>query len=316
MSSTTPKILSFGDAPVDYLIRMDKSKYESLQGVKGAMEEVSQEEFALLMKLHGKEHVRCSGGSALNVLKVLSQHGCSCTFVGCIGQDDDALFLRKRYASYNIQAELQEDDSPTTRVISFVAPDGKRTFRKLPGASSRLNKSCLDRINWDEIRHLHIDGYSLFKKNLLQLALNKAKKHSVTTSLDLGSFLIVKEKHQFISQIIQSGIDFLFCNKREMDALRNLESEMESISCPVIVNTLGPDGAVCITKDGRWECKASDAEVVDTTGAGDFFAGGFLNAYFKGLPIETCLQEGAHCAGKVINTLGTDALVSSSNAKI
>lgn len=308
---TFPKVLCIGAPLLDRVFRVEESFLGNLRGKKGGMELIPLAEYEILLhKLPFPESISL-GGSALNVAKVLSHLGTRSSFFGTLGNDERALFLEEKLRKENIILYGSRVDLPTGECLSFVTPDTKRTLRTFLGASESMSIESLEKPPLKEFKLIHFEGYLIDRENnFLEEAMKKGREHSALISLDLGSFEIAKRYKKNLLDLIEAYVDLLFCNAEEGEALikkkKGLAAQELATFCPVAIVSDGPHGGYIACKKEKISYPIFPVTPLDTTGAGDFFAGGFLHAYLQGYPLLTCAKIGARVAAEVITVYGTD----------
>ena len=254
---------------------------------------------------------KSSGGSAGNTIKALAALGGDCTFVGKVGQDDDARLLDDIYHRMGAETRFLHSTLHTGVASTFISPTGERTFGTCLGAASTLQASevtpeLLEGIDW-----LHIEGYLVQDHALIEHIGKLARQAGVHTSMDLASYNVLLEDLDFARHLVKKYVDVVFANEDEasvftggLDALRAAE-KMASM-CTMAVVKMGEYGSLVYCDKWGGMLPAQRVPVVDTTGAGDFFAAGFLYALIHGGGCEQCLHCGTELAAQVIQVVGTD----------
>jgi sugar/nucleoside kinase (ribokinase family) len=257
-----------------------------------------------------------SGGSAANTLAGLAALGANCAFIGQVAQDQlGEVFAHDiRAGGISFATPARPGEPPTARCLIFVSPDGQRTMNTFLGASQFLPAAALDE---DAIRSaaiLYLEGY-LWDPEEPRLAMRKA----IAAARDAGrkvaftlsdAFVIDRHRDDFRALIAAGQIDILFANEHELAALTGREDFHAGIALlapdvPVLVVTRSEKGAVAVAGGEQAEVSAEPIDkVIDTTGAGDLFAAGFLFGHVRGRPLAECLRLGAVCAAEVISHYG------------
>ncbi|MGD9664069.1 MAG: adenosine kinase [Novosphingobium sp.] len=314
MSAPRYDVLAIGNAIVDVMAPSDDELIEELGLARGAMTLVDEARAHELYDAMGPAR-EISGGSAANTLAGLSVLGAQCAFIGQVAADQ----LGEVFA-HDIHAVGIDFDTParvgqpsTARCLIFVTPDGQRTMNTFLGASQFLPADALDESLIASAAVLYLEGY-LWDPEEPRAAMRKAiaaahaagRKVAFTLS---DAFVIERHGDDFRALIDAGDIDILFANKVELAALTG-EPDFESglallaSKVPVLVVTRSEEGAVAMCNGERHEVAAQPVNVVDTTGAGDLFAAGFLAGFVKGQPIARCLAMGAVSAAEVISHYG------------
>lgn len=311
----TLDVVAIGNAIIDVIANCEHGLIDELGLARGGMMLIDADQARDLYDAMGPAR-EISGGSAANTLAGLASLGARCAFIGQVADDQlgevFAHDIRAVGIDYDIPARA--GDPPTARCLIFVTPDGQRTMNTFLGASHYLPAEALDEQTIASAAVLYLEGY-LWDPEEPRAAMRKAiaaaraagRKVAFTPS---ESFVIDRHRDDFLSLIDAGEIDVLFCNEHEMAALiRNDDFEagiaMLAPKIPVLVVTRGANGAVALGSGERAEVAAEPIDhVVDTTGAGDLFAAGFLYAHVRGLSLEQCLKLGAICACEVISHYG------------
>ena len=251
-----------------------------------------------------------AGGSGANVIKALSQLGKRCALIGKVGCDEKGKYYRNRIDELGITSYLEEGPLHTGQAVCFITPDGERTFRTYLGASHSLSDLTLDEELFKSTRHFHVEGYQLVDRDLAIRALKLAREAGATISMDLANVEIVRRNKTFINGILDKYIDVLFCNEREAKILTGL-SACEAVDrlsnlCDVVVVTMSERGSWARKGNEKVFMEALSVNSIDTTGAGDLYAAGFLNAYLDGKPLKQCAFEGSFIAAQVVKRLGAE----------
>ncbi len=308
-------VIAIGNAVVDIIASCPDELIDELQLNRGGMtlvDEARAEELYATMP-PARE---VSGGSAANTLAGLSTLGLQCAFIGQVADDQ----LGKVFA-HDMRATGIDFDTParngepaTGRVLIFVTPDGERTMNTFLGAGQFLPAEALDEDLIASGAILYLEGYlwdpeepRRAMRRAIDVARGAGRKIAFTAS---ESFVIDRHGDDFRGMIEDGVIDILFVNESELATLTgesDFETGLSAIAgkVPVLVATRSEKGAVAIAHGERAEVAAEPiAKVVDTTGAGDQFAAGFLSGHAKGESLQQCLKRGAIAAAEVISHYG------------
>jgi sugar/nucleoside kinase (ribokinase family) len=306
------KIIGIGNALVDVLVRLrDDSVLEQVGLPKGGMtliDEARQKELRACMEKLPME--QATGGSAGNTVLALAKLGGNAGFVGKIGKDALGKFYADNCKKVGIDARLLECNLPTGVANTFISPDGERTFGTCLGAASTLQAKDITPALFEGVSMAHIEGYLVQNHELMEAICQTAMEMSVQLSLDLASYNVVAADLPFFQHLVQDYIDIVFANEEEAAAFTGKKEPLESLreiaalKCLAVVK-LGSKGASA--RLGREEVivPANRVPVVDTTAAGDFFAGGFLYALNRGASLKDCLSCGALLSEHIIGVVGT-----------
>lgn len=306
------KIIGIGNALVDVLVRLDDDAVlEQIQLPKGGMmliDEARQKELRACMK--GLHVEQSTGGSAGNTMLALARLGGKAGFVGKVGRDALGKFYEESQKAAGIDARLLQCDLPTGVANTFISPDGERTFGTCLGAAATLQASDITPAFFEGVSMAHIEGYLVQNHDLMEAICQTAMEMSVQLSLDLASYNVVAADLTFFRHLVQDYIDIVFANEEEAAAFTGQKDPLEALrqiaalKCLAVVK-LGGEGASA--RLGREEVviSAHKVPVVDTTAAGDSFAGGFLYALNRGASLKECLSCGAVLGEHIIGVVGT-----------
>jgi sugar/nucleoside kinase (ribokinase family) len=315
MADAIIDIVAMGDAIVDVIASCDDDFLKAHNLPKGSMQLLSPEQADALYAAMGVAR-EMSGGSAANSMAGIAAMGGRAAFIGQVAEDQLGLIFEHDMHALGVHFDTPPliGGPPTGRCLILVTPDAQRTMNTAPGASHEL---CADVLDADLIASaaiLYLEGY-LFGPDKPRAAMMKAieiahaagRKVAFTLS---ESVCIAGRKERFGQMIDSGGVDLLFANQDEalqLTGRADVESALAELrtKVPTLVITKGPEGAIAIENGERIAIPAAPVSyVVDTTGAGDLFAAGFLTARCKGASLERCLWTGAIAAGEVIQHYG------------
>lgn len=305
------KVLGMGNALVDILLRLDdESVLKQFKLPKGSMQLVDSV-LANKVEQATQKYSRslASGGSAANTIHGLACLGVETGFLGKVGKDSWGDFFRKDMESRNISTQLLESSNESGRALALITPDSERTFATFLGAAVELSASDLPLNLFSGYSVFHVEGYLVQNRMLISDAMKRAKEEGLKVSLDLASFNIVEENIDFLKDITEKYVDILFANEDEAKAFTlGLENEealdaMEAMS-ELIILKKGVDGSLIRHRNKTYHIDVVPATSIDTTGAGDLYASGFLYGWMNALPLQKCGQIGALIAARVIEVIG------------
>ncbi len=252
-----------------------------------------------------------SGGSAANTIVGLSRLGISCTFLGKLGRDELGKYYHSKFSESGVCTNRFKycDVSPTGRCLSMVTPDTERTCRTFLGAAMTLSPDEISVEDFAGCTHAHLEGYKLFNRDLALKILACVKEAGCTVSLDLASFEVVHANQDILDHLLSEYIDIVFANEDEAkaycgsddpeDALRRLSEH-----CDVCAVKVGAKGAYLKRGNEVATVSAESVKAVDTTGAGDLWAAGFLYGHYQGWDLENCGRVGSVLGASVVQQLG------------
>ena len=319
MADATLDIVAMGDAIVDVIADCDEDFIRAHHLPKGSMQLLTPDQADDLYAAMGVAR-EMSGGSAANSMAGVAAMGGRAAFIGQIAEDQLGMIFEHDMHALGVRFDtppLPRGDGsgpPTGRCLILVTPDGQRTMNTCPGASHELDARALDRDLIASGAILFLEGY-LFGPEKPRAAMMEAIKvaHGANRRVAFTlseSVCIAGRKESFGEMIEGGGVDLLFCNEDEAFQLTgrtDLKHALTDLSIKVatVVVTSGPEGAVAIENGERIAIPAAPvSDVVDTTGAGDLFAAGFLTARCKGATLERCLWTGAIAAAEIIQHYG------------
>lgn len=307
------KILGLGNVLIDDLYHIPfTSILETLNLPEGSMQLVDESmHIAMKRAFANFPHTRSTGGSAANTIFALSQLAVSTGFIGKTGKDKEADFFADKCQNLQVAAHhIIHPTLPTGIATALISPSGQRTFATYLGAAATLAADDLKEAWFDGYSYLYIEGYLVQNHALFLRALEIAKKKNLRVCLNLSSFNIVKAEHDFFQRILPQ-VYMVFANETEGEAFahsNNPDDMLKALAdiCEVAIVKLGAEGACVRSGSEVVRCRAKKVQtVVDTTGAGDFFAAGFLSAYADNKKLEACLARGVGVAACVVQVMGT-----------
>ena len=315
MTSSSLDIVAIGDAIVD-VIATTSDAFVNERGLpKGGMQLLTADEADELYAAMGPAR-EISGGSAANSMAGAAALGLDVAFVGQVAGDQLGEIFAHDMRSLGVLFKTPPipGPPPTGRCLILVTPDAQRTMNTCPGASHELTAAALDHelISAASITFLEGDLWGPERPRAAMLeAAGIAHLAGRTVAFTLSESLCIGDRREGVRGMIEAGsIDILFGNEdevRHLTSCGDLADCVNSLSGNVatVVITRGAQGAVASEGGELVEIRAAPIDkVVDTTGAGDLFASGFLAARCRGLPLKACLQTGATCAAEVISHFG------------
>lgn len=308
-------VIAIGNAIVDVMAPCSDELIDELQLAKGGMTLVDDDGAAKLYAAMGPAK-EISGGSAANTLAGMAALGAQCAFIGQVAKDQlgDVFSHDIRAVGIDYDTPVREGDPATGRCLIFVTPDGERTMNTFLGASTYLPKEALDEDLIASAGVLYLEGYlwdpeepRSAMRRAIEVARAAGRKVAFTAS---ESFVIDRHGDDFRALIEDGLVDIMFVNESELATLTgedDFEAGLKALDgkLPILVATRSAKGAVAVANGTRAEVPAQPIdEVVDTTGAGDLFAAGFLTGHVRGEGLERCLEMGAICAAEIISHYG------------
>ena len=306
------KIIGMGNALVDVLVRIDDdSLLEKLHLPKGSMQLIQEDILSEIRKYtSGMKIHRSTGGSAGNTVCALAALGANPGFIGKVGQDETGAFFGDTLRQRGVNALLATCDLPSGIASTFISTDGERTFGTYLGAAATLRAEDLSRKMFAGYNYLYIEGYLLQDHGLMLRAVQLAKEEGLQVCLDMASYNVVEAERDFFDQLIVKYVDIVFANESEALAYTGKapHEALEEIAskCSIAVVKTGKEGS--LVKKGTEVIQLLSCpidNVLDTTGAGDFYAAGFMYGLTCGYSLEKCVQISTILATAVIQEVGT-----------
>lgn len=319
MTSPTYDVVAIGNAIVDILAQAEDSFIEEIGVAKGSMQLMfsPEEADALYAKMGPGREV--SGGSAANTVAGIAALGGKCAFIGQVADDQlGTVFAHDiRAAGVDFATEVRPGQPTTARCLIFVTPDGQRTMNTFLGAAQFLPAAALDEQLIADSAILYLEGYLWDPEEpraAMRKAIEIARANGRKVAFTLSDVFCISRHGGDFRKLIEDGlIDILFANENELLALcahEDFESAVAHIhgKVPLLVVTRSEKGAIALQGTERVEVSAEPIErLVDTTGAGDMFAAGFLFGQAQGRGLRESLRLGAICAAEVIQHYGARA---------
>lgn len=315
MTEPSLDVVAIGNAIVDVIARADDDFLATHSLTKGGMQLVDTATAELLYENMGPG-IEISGGSAANTLAGLAALGRSCAFIGQVREDvlGKAFAHDIRALGIRFDTAARTEEPPTARCLIMVTPDGQRTMNTFLGAAQYLPPAAIDHDLIRSARVLYLEGYLWDPeepRSAMRGAIDTARAAGREVAFTLSDAFVIERYRDDFRALIEEGlIDILFANEVEIQSLAKVQDFEEAVALfagkvPTLVVTRSEKGAIAIKGGERFECGAAPvAQVVDTTGAGDLFAAGFLAGHVAGQPPVECLAMGAIAAAEVISHYG------------
>jgi sugar/nucleoside kinase (ribokinase family) len=304
------KIIGIGNALLDALIRLESDQALTELGIaKGAMNLVDESKMREIQKAQaGLERSEAPGGSVCNTMRALARLGADVGYIGKIGDDRASRVYEEEIVKAGVQPYFIRTTGISGCCTVLMSPDGERTMATFLGPAETMSDDEITVEMLQPYGCLYIEGYLISNEKLFLPILKRAKRMGLKVALDLSNFNIVNGFRDLLKEVIPAYVDILFSNESEANAFTGLPAA-EAVD--VLANMV-ETAVVTVGKDGVWAKKGEDKvhvpalsdRVVDTTGAGDNFAAGFLYGYSLEATLEQSAQIGSILAGNVIETVG------------
>ena len=304
------KVLGIGNALVDVLVKInDDQLLDKFELPKGSMQLVDkQKSQSLIEALSHFKYEIASGGSAANAINGLANLGVKCGYIGKIHDDKFGKIFTEDMTAKGIEADLMFGGQDTGIATTLISEDSQRTFATYLGAAVELSSEDLKEEFFEGYDLFHIEGYLVQNHNLIETAVKLAKKCGLKVAIDLASYNVVEDNLDFLTTLVKEYVDIVFANEEEAKSFTGKEPEaaLKEIStmCEIAVVKVGAKGSMVKTQSEEVFVEAIAANPVDTTGAGDLYASGFLYGLSKDLSLQKCAGLGSLLAGNVIEVIG------------
>ncbi len=309
-------IICIGNALVDSLQTVDEKTLQSLELNKARMTLIDKNRSNFLLE-NMESPIYEAGGSAANTAYWISKLGGNAGFIGKISDDTLGQQFKKSLKDSGLRdlTVFESENYQTGLCAIFITPDGERTMNTYLGAGAFLSKNDIDEESIKSCEILYMEGYlwdkPISKEAFLyasKLNKNSGGKNAITLS---DVFCVEAHRESFVD-LISTSIDYIFCNEEEIYSLAkrsDIESSLDFISTNFpnveqVICTLGPKGAVVLNDNQKYFINASETNVIDKTGAGDFFAAGYLYGLQKNLDIFESAKIANKSAALVISEIG------------
>ncbi len=304
------RITGIGSALVDILINESDQFLTNLGKKKGGMTLVEDNDIGQILAQTDHTPVVVPGGAACNTIVGVGNLGGDARFIGRRGNDEYGSAFEKQIIKCNVEPIISISDSPTGKVLSVITPDAQRSMFTFLGASTELDPKLIFPDMFKDTAISMIEGYLLFNKDLMMAAIKAARAAGSLIALDLASFEVVNASRDILEDIIKDFVDILIANEDEATAYTGYEDEQKAIGImsqhvTYAVLKLGKRGSYVSHNNTITRIKAqSGNDPIDTTGAGDLWAAGFLFGIAHGFSIEKSGQIASACGYEVCQIMG------------
>jgi sugar/nucleoside kinase (ribokinase family) len=305
-------VAGIGSALVDILVHEDDAFLMRVGAAKGGMTLVEKEFIEQTLELTSGKPSVVPGGSACNTVIGIGRLGGTARFVGKRGPGKMGDLFESDLIRNHVDARLSQSLLPTGRVLSIITPDAQRSMFTYLGAASETDPEDITEDSFAGAAVVHIEGYLLFNPDLILKAAESAKKSGAMVSLDLASFTVVEASRQTLDRVVDNYVDILIANEDEARVFTGYSEETRAIRAlsektETAVLKIGKRGSY-ISQGGQViKIDAIGAGgAVDTTGAGDLWASGFLYGLVNDYPLDACGRLGSACGFEVCRVVGTD----------
>ncbi len=309
-SDKSVRITGIGAALVDILVNESDRFLAGLGKEKGGMTLVEDKDIAQILSKTQNRPVIVPGGAACNTIMGVGKLGGKARFIGMRGDDEYGRIFENQLMECNTEPVLSVSELPTGRVLSVITPDAQRSMFTFLGASTQLMPGSITAEMFADTAIAMIEGYLLFNPELMDAALMAAKKAGCLVALDLASFEVVNSSKDRLDEIIKNQVDILIANEDEALAYTGHKDEERAVralahNVLTAVLKIGRRGSYIAHKGVTTKIEpVTDRPAIDTTGAGDLWAAGFLFGIAHGLSIEQSGKIGSACGYEVCQVIG------------
>ncbi len=307
------RVIGIGNALTDMLVNLKNdqvlNQFHLPKGSMNLVDTTLQTEIS--KSVAGLPYSLSVGGSAGNTIRAMARLGASVGFIGKVGQDTTGDFFVQALENLQIRPALFRGKERSGKCVSLISPDGERTMVTHLGAALELSAPEIVPALFEGYDCLYIEGYLVQNHDLIRTAVQTAKACGLQVEIDLASYNVVAENLEFLRGLVRDYVDIVFANEDEAKVFTGEKEPVNALQAiselaDLAVVKIGMRGAL-IKQGGRVSHVGimAAAKRVDTTGAGDFYAAGFLAGLCEGLSLRQCGTIGAIAAGKVIEVVGT-----------
>ena len=304
------KIIGIGNAIIDVICKVDEEFLIRNSLTKSTMKLVNKEEFKkLLLGLTIEETV--SGGSVANSIVGLSRLGNEVGFIGKVSDDEFGIKYEDGLKKENVKYfySKKKELIPTGTCLILITPDSERTMVTFLGTAGKINQNDINLTAIKNSEFLFLEGY-LWDEGEPRKAFEKAIESSNKVAMSLSDLFCVERHKPHFLELVKKKLDITFANEQEIISLIDAKKFEDVIEFAkkikkMIIITRGSKGALAVNNEEVTECSAKkNLKIVDLTGAGDLFAGGFLHGYINGMNTKECLEKGTEMSSKIIQVIG------------
>ena len=310
---TNYDVFGVGNALVDIQARVEDSLLAELSFDKGIMTLVEHEpQQRVLAALDGRPLNRCAGGSAANTIAAVADFGGKAAFVGKIGNDETGRFFLQDMRDLGVTIDVQPADQASGTCAVLITEDAQRTMLTNLGASTTLTEDDIHESLIKDAKYVYIEGYLLTgdsTKAAAYRAMDLAKKNNVKVAFTASDPFLVNMIRDEIWDLITGPVDLFFCNEEEA---KSLTGEDDPIACGAKIHehaenvalTLGSKGSIVMHGGEAFPVEGVDIDALDTTGAGDMYAGALLYGITNGMSWKQAGHVASHAAARIVSQLG------------
>lgn len=304
------RIVGIGSALMDILVTASDAFVEDTGVPKGGMVYFDPPTIDRVLQNAEATPQIVPGGAACNTIAGVARLGGDTRFLGKRGRDEFGDLFETELARHGVDTLLIKAATPTGRVLSLITPDSQRTMLTYLGASAEMVRDEILPENFKACAVALIEGYLVYNRDLFQYTMQTAHQAGARIALDLASFTVVEENHRDLKSMVCQYVDILIANEDEARAFTGCEDETDALralagQAELAVVKQGARGSLIAHNDQIISVLPhGDGDIVDTTGAGDLWASGFLYGLVHGLPLDRCGRLASLCGYEVCRVIG------------
>lgn len=306
-------VYGVGNALVDIQTRVDETFLAEIDVEKGIMTLVDDEQQSkVLGKLGGRSLHRCAGGSAANTIVALVEFGGSAAFVGKVGDDEVGSFFLQDMRDLGVTIDVEPADLPTGTCAVLITGDAQRTMLTSLGASVTLTEQDIHEPLIEAAKYIYIEGYLLTgetTKAAAYRAMELAKQHGTKVAFTASDPFLINMIRDEIWDLVTGPVDLFFCNEQEA---KSLTGQSDPIACAAKIHehaenvalTLGEKGSIVMHGGEAFPVEGVVVDAIDTTGAGDMYAGAMLYGITNGMDWRQAGHLASQAAARIVSQMG------------
>lgn len=316
----TNDVIGLGNTLMDFLIEVDDEHLAEFDLKKSEMHLIEEEKAKEILKKIEEKELKIEyspGGSSANTLKGIAFLGGKAILCGKVGDDEHGEIYVQEAGKLGLATRISKHHKKTGHAITFITPDSERTFSVHLGAALEFAKEDILEEDIKNSKILHLEGYQIEgpTKDAVLHAIELAKKHDTLISIDVADPGVVRRNKEFLKELVQN-VDIIFLNEQEAKEFTGLEKE-EAVKelgkwldnepgreSKIAVLKLGREGSLIYSNNDIIKINAFPANAVDTTGAGDCYAAGFLHGYCQNWSLHDSGKLGSLLASKIVENVG------------
>ena len=306
-------VFGVGNALVDVQARVAEGVLTDLEIDKGVMTLVDDERQSNVLKaLSDAPLHRCAGGSAANTIVALVEFGGTAGFIGKIGDDETGEFFLKDLRELGIEIDVRPSDSPTGTCAVLITDDAQRTMLTNLGASATLGPDDILEAHIKESEYVYVEGYlftGVTTKAAAYKSLKLAKANNIKIAFTASDPFLVNMMRDEMWELLTGPVDLFFCNEEEAKSLTGEDDPIKAAGkihehCENVALTLGSKGSIVMHGGEALSVEGVEASALDTTGAGDMYAGALMYGITNGMNWQEAGRLASHAAARVVSQMG------------